>query len=83
MGLKKLAAKMADYNERLESGKARKIKPHHVEEVLQKLRAKSAKLELEISAAKSADKKARLEHKLQIARAHIKRGEWLLNELGD
>jgi hypothetical protein len=82
MGLKKLAAKVADYNERLESGKASKIKPHHVDEVLRKLRAKSTKLEVEISAARSPDKRARLEDKLQIARAHIERGEWLLKELG-
>lgn len=81
MGLKKLAAKLADYKERLESGKARKIKPHHVEAVLQKLRAKAIALEDEISAARSADKKARLEDKLQIARAHVERAEWLLKEL--
>jgi cell division protein FtsB len=82
MGLKKLAAKVEDYNERLESGKASKIKPHHVEEVLQKLRAKSTELEAEISAARSPDKKDRLEGKLQIAHTHIKRAEWLLKELG-
>lgn len=82
MGLKKLAAKVVDYNERLENGKASKIKPHHVEEVLQKLRSKSAELEAEICSAASADKKSRLEGKLQIARAHIERAEWLLKELG-
>ena len=36
MGLKKLAAKVVNYNERLESGKASKIKPGHVEKVLGK-----------------------------------------------
>ncbi|OAN73372.1 hypothetical protein A8B78_18805 [Jannaschia sp. EhC01] len=81
MGLKKLAAKVVDYNERLEDGKASKIKPHHVEEVLHKLRAKSAELEAEIASASSADKKARLEGKLQVARTHIDRAQWLLNEL--
>ncbi len=82
MGLKKLAAKVEDYNERLESGKASKIKPHHVEEVLHKLRAKETELEEEIAAAKSSDKKVRLEGKLEIARTHIERAEWLLKELG-
>lgn len=81
MGLKKLTAKVVDYNERLESGKASKIKPSHVEMVLQKLRAKSTALEAEIAAATSADKKARLEGKLQIARTHIERAEWLLKEI--
>ncbi len=82
MGLKKLAAKMEDYNQRLEGGKASKIKPRHVEKVLQKLRAKSIELEAEIASTTSADKKARLEGKLQIARTHIERAEWLLKELG-
>ncbi|WGW02670.1 hypothetical protein [Tropicibacter oceani] len=82
MGLKKLAAKVEDYNARLEVGKASKIKPRHVEKVLQKLRAKQAALEAEIAAASSADKKARLAGKLQIARTHIERAEWLRRELG-
>ena len=81
MGLKKLATKVADYKERLESGKAHKIKPAHVEAVLQKLRSKEVALQTEISKAKSTDKKARLEDKLQVARTHIERAEWLLKEL--
>lgn len=81
MGLKKLAAKVEDYNARLESGKASKIKPRHVEKVLEKLRLKAAELETEIATTPSADKKARLEGKLAIARTHITRAEWLLKEL--
>lgn len=81
MGLKKLAAKVEDYNARRKSGKTSKIKPSHVEAVLQKLRAKSTELEVEIAAATSADKKARLEGKLGIAQTHIRRAEWLLKEL--
>jgi hypothetical protein len=83
MGLKKLAAKVEDYNERLESGKASKIKPRDVEKVLEKLRAKSTDLETEIVQTESADKKARLEGKLHVARTHIERAEWLLKELAD
>ncbi|MCC1494705.1 hypothetical protein [Cognatishimia sp. F0-27] len=82
MGLKKLVSKMEEYNERLESGKASKIKPHDVEKVLRKLRAKATDLEAEIASTASADKKARLEGKLQIARTHLERAEWLLKELG-
>ena len=81
MGLKKLAAKVEEYNARLESGKASKIKPSHVEAVLQKLRSKLTKLETEIATSTSADKKARLEGKLAIAQTHIERAEWLLKEL--
>jgi predicted ribosome quality control (RQC) complex YloA/Tae2 family protein len=82
MGIKKLSEKVEDYQARLESGKASKIKPGHVEKVLQKLRVKTAELESEIAAAPSADKKARLGGKLAIARTHIARAEWLLEELG-
>ncbi|MBS0125376.1 hypothetical protein [Thetidibacter halocola] len=82
MGLKKLAAKVVDYNERLDSGKASKIKPGDVEKVLLKLRKKVAEIEAGIEVAPSADKKARLESKLGVARAHVERAEWLLKELG-
>ena len=83
MGLKNLAAKVVEYNARLDSGKASKIKPGHVEKVLRKLRAKETELEAEIAKARSADKVARLEGKLGIARTHIERAEWLLKELTD
>lgn len=81
MGLNKLAAKVVEYNERLESGKASKIQPDHVLKVLEKLRKKAAELEDQIEVAGSADKKARLEKKLGVARAHVERAEWLLNEI--
>lgn len=82
MGVKKLAAKVADYNERLESGNASMIEPNHVRKVLEKLRAKAAELEAEIASAKKEEKKARLERKLGIARQHVARAEWLLGEIG-
>jgi cell division protein FtsB len=81
MGLKKLAAKVAEYKERLESGKAHKIKPGHVEKVLEKLRKKSTELEAEIASAHSSEKRARLEKKLKVARSQEARAEWLLKEL--
>lgn len=81
MKLKKLAGKVADYNARLEDGKAHKIEPSHVEKVLEKLRAKEAEIIAEIAEAKSDEKRARLEHKLRVARDHIARAEYLLNEI--
>ena len=81
MKMKKLAAKVDEYNERLESGKVSRIKPSHVRKVLEKLRKKARELEDELATASSPDKKARLEKKLGIARAHIERGEWLLSEI--
>ncbi len=81
MGLKKLAAKVDDYNQRLESGKASEIKEKHVAKVLAKLRAKEADLAVEIVETEKPDKKARLERKLAIAREQMARAEWLLKEL--
>lgn len=82
MGLKKLARKISDYNERLEEGKASRIKPDHVEKVLRKLQQKVESLEEEIRVAPGPEKKARLERKLEIARAHVERAGLLLKEIG-
>lgn len=81
MGLKKLAEKVADYNDRLERGKAEMIKPEHVAKVLEKLRKKTADLHADLASTKDADKKARLKNKLDIAREHVERAEWLLKEI--
>ena len=82
MGLDKLAAKVDEYNDRLDSGKASKIKPSHVEKVLAKLAKKTAELEHEVAHTRSEDKKERLKRKLGIARTHKERAEWLLKEIG-
>ena len=81
MGLKKLAAKVADYNERFEQGKASKIKPSHVERVLEKLLQKAVDLRADIATADSPEKKARIEKKLGVATAQIERAKWLLKEI--
>jgi thioredoxin reductase len=81
MGLKKLAEKMAEYNARLEQGKVEKIEPDHVKKVLKKLKKKTADLEAEIAATGNEDKKVRLNTKLAIAREHVERAEWLLDNV--
>lgn len=81
MGLKKLATKLGEYNERLEHGKAHKIKVVHVERILSKLQRKAAALETEITSTKNADKKARLKHKLKTANEQVRRAEWMLDEI--
>lgn len=81
MGLKKLAEKLSDYNARLERGKAKKIKPDHVQKVLEKLRKKSSELEAEIALEDKEEKKARLRRKLNVAREHMERAEWLLTQI--
>lgn len=81
MGLKKLAERLADYQERLEAGKARSIEPGHVEKVLDKLHRKEADLLSRLATETDPDERAGLEHKLRVAREHIVRAEWLLAEL--
>lgn len=81
MGIKKLAAKVADYQDRLERGQASKIKPAHVSEVLKKLRKKEAELQADLTDTNKHDKRDRLTRKITIAREHISRAEWLLEQL--
>ncbi len=81
MGLKKLASKVAEYNSRLERGKASKIKSGHVKNVRKKLLKKIDDLEADIASTKNAEKKTRLKRKLGIAREHVKRAEWLLKKI--
>lgn len=82
MGLKKLAAKVAEYNDRFKDGKASKINAEHVEKVLEKLRNKRRELEEELASARTQHKRARLERKLEVARAQEERAEWLIKEIG-
>ncbi len=81
MGLKKLAAKLSEYNERLEQGKAHKIKAVHVEKIISKLRGKASDLESEITSTKNDDKRARLKQKLQTATEQVRRAEWMLDKI--
>jgi thioredoxin reductase len=81
MGVKQLAEKVAEYNDRLEQGKVEKIKPDHVKKVQKKLQKKTAELEAEIAATGNEDKKVRLKRKLAIAREHAERAEWLLDKI--
>lgn len=81
MGLKKLSAKLAEYQERLAAGQAKKITPEHVERVLEKLKRKESELLSDLQTETDADKRDELDHKLSVARAHIERAEWLREEL--
>ena len=81
MGLRKLVEKLADYQERLEAGKARTIEPGHIDKVLNKLRRKEADLLSRIASETNEEERADQDRKLRVAREHISRAEWLLAEL--
>ncbi|HBG97473.1 MAG: hypothetical protein JKP98_14970 [Rhodobacteraceae bacterium] len=81
MGLKKLAAKLSGYQDRLDAGKAPKIEIRHVRKVLEKLLKKEQELVERLDAADDPKERASLERKLRVAREHIARAQWLLQEL--
>jgi len=81
MALKKYVAKLNDYYERLEQGKAHKFDPSHVAKVKQKLLAKEDQLINEIADADKPEKIERLQGKLAIARTQIERADWLLEAI--
>ncbi len=81
MALSKHVEKLDKYYERLESGKAKKIKPSHVDKIIQKLKVKHAELQQEIQDSQKASKKDRLERKLSIVTEQITRAEWMLAQI--
>jgi uncharacterized protein YaiL (DUF2058 family) len=81
MGLKKLAARLAEYRERQEAGRVREIRPEHVERIIAKLTSKEASLSEEIAETRDAEKRTRLEQKREIALEQIARAEWLMAQV--
>ena len=81
MNRERLTDKVAEYEARLARGKADRIRPGDVQEVLRKLRKTIADLEAGRTAAATDDRKVRLDRKLTVARAHAARAEWLLDRL--
>ena len=82
MGLEKIAEKLDSYYDRLEHGKATKIKPSHVEKAIVKLNARQEALNRELLEARKPSKKERLQCKLATVRTQIERAEWLLDQIG-
>ncbi len=78
MNLKTSIEKLDKYYERLNKGKAEKIKPNHVEKVIRKLKAKEETLHAELAETQKESKKARLIRKIATIKEQIGRAEWLL-----
>jgi len=81
MPLSKSLEKLAKYYKRLDDGKARKIKPEHVEKVIAKLEARERDLIEEIEKTRKPAKIERLERKLASTLAHLDRARWLLKQI--
>ena len=81
MAQSKTIEKLKKYYRRLEAGKTEKIKPAHVQKVIDKLTAKEVSLFEDIAETKKASKKERLEKKLAATRKQLDRAKWLMQNL--
>jgi Zn-dependent oligopeptidase len=81
MAMTKVIEKLKKYYGRLEAGNAKKIKPSHVEKVIDKLLANKRNLLEEIAITKKTSKKERLIQKLAATRKQIDRAKWLLKKI--
>ena len=83
MGLEKTIEKLDKYHDRLNKGKAAKIKPSHLQKVADKLTAKEKDLRVELEEATKVDKKERIERKIALVRKQQDRAKWLAEQLED
>ncbi len=83
MALAKSIEKLKKYYARLEAGKVKKIKPSHVERVMEKLSLRERKLLEELESAKKPSKQKRLQQKLEETRNQIDRAQWLKKKISD
>lgn len=81
MALGKTLEKLAKYNSRFEAGKVKKIKPSHVQKVIDKLENRDRDLLEEVQTTNKASKRDRLERKRVTTQGHLDRARWLLNEI--
>ncbi|MEB8389099.1 hypothetical protein OO012_17865 [Rhodobacteraceae bacterium KMM 6894] len=81
MGLSKSTEKLSKYYARLNAGKVKKIKPSHVQKVIDKLEAHERALLEEIETTHKPEKKARLNRKRTTTQEQLEKARWLLNEI--
>jgi len=81
MGLERSVDKLDKYYERLNKGKAQKIKPSHVEKAIRKLQVKEKHLLEEIDETSKESKKVRLKRKLALVAEQQERARWLLEKI--
>lgn len=83
MGLDNTIEKLDKYFKRLENGRVQKIKPSHVDKVIDKLEAKAELLLVELSEANTETKKRRLQNKLEMVREQQDRARWLKDNISN
>ena len=83
MKLRRSAEKLDDYRKRLEKGKVAKIKPAHVEHIINKLNAKRTKVARALEGADNKKKRERFTRKLAVVDEQLERAQWLENEVSE
>lgn len=83
MDVERSTEKLDKYYKRLNEGKAKKIKPSHVEKVIRKLQAKEKLLLEEIEETSKDTKLSRLKRKLARVGEQQERARWLLDKISD
>ena len=81
MGLESSIEKLDKYFDRLRQGKAKKIKPSHLEKIAQKLKTKEKSLLDELAETEKESKQERLKVKLSLIREQQDRAKWLEEQL--
>jgi len=81
MATSKHVEKLEKYFDRLHAGKVSKIKPSHVQKIIDKLAVKAAQIEVEREEALKTSKRERLGQKLLVIEEQISRAKWLLARL--
>ncbi len=81
MELLKSIKKLDKYYGRLKKGNVQKIKPNHVEKVINKLRVKEQIIKDELAETTKTSKAERLNQKLVTVQDQLKRAAWLLLEI--
>ncbi|MCI2393515.1 hypothetical protein [Aliiroseovarius sediminis] len=81
MGLESTIEKLDKYFDRLEQGKAQKIEPEHVDEVIRKLEARAQQLEAELADTHKDAKKERVWQKIELVHKQKDRALWLKEKL--
>jgi predicted nucleic acid-binding Zn-ribbon protein len=79
--MNKTLEKLEKYRARLKDGKAHKIKPKHVQKMINKLETKKFDIEEDIKSVSKPEKRERLTKKLATIGEQIKQAEWLLSQI--
>ncbi|MBL4810763.1 MAG: hypothetical protein JKX69_00030 [Rhodobacteraceae bacterium] len=81
MGLNGIVERLDKYQKRVASGRAEKIKPHHIQKAIEKLTAKEVELVAELAGVTKPSKRLRFEEKISMIQKQVERAKWLAQQI--